>query len=320
MKAGDNRWKDFPDYILGITREIWEDRGLTPKMKEYYHPDCVVRSPGGGVAVGEPQMTALTFATLNTFPDRQLYGEDVIWTGDTDAGMLSSHRLYSEATHLGHGAFGPPTGKRLRFRIIADCFAHDGMISDEWLVRDNGAIVRQLGHAPEDWARAELAAGRGTTPLTPASDRAGPYTGRGNDHPMGARLADILTRMMAGDFAVIEEAYDRAAVLEYPGGASARSWQGADRHWLPLMASFPGAAFEIHHIIGRDDADMAPRAAVRWSLTGTHDGPGPFGPATGAPVHIMGITHAEFGPWGLRREWTVYDEVAVWVQIVQGAG
>jgi len=22
------RWKDFPDYILGITEEIWENRGL----------------------------------------------------------------------------------------------------------------------------------------------------------------------------------------------------------------------------------------------------------------------------------------------------
>ena len=39
----------------------------------------------------------------------------------------------------------------------------------------------------------------------------------------------------------------------------------------------------------------------------------------------MGITHVEFGPygepgWGVRREWTVFDEVAVWKQILLHGG
>ena len=28
MKGFNERWKDFPDYIIGITKEIWEDRGI----------------------------------------------------------------------------------------------------------------------------------------------------------------------------------------------------------------------------------------------------------------------------------------------------
>ena len=28
MKGFDPKWKDFPDYIIGITKEIWEDRGI----------------------------------------------------------------------------------------------------------------------------------------------------------------------------------------------------------------------------------------------------------------------------------------------------
>ena len=28
MKGFDPKFKDFPDYILGITKEIWEDRKL----------------------------------------------------------------------------------------------------------------------------------------------------------------------------------------------------------------------------------------------------------------------------------------------------
>jgi hypothetical protein len=34
----------------------------------------------------------------------------------------------------------------------------------------------------------------------------------------------------------------------------------------------------------------------------------------------MGMTHAEFGPWGLRREYTLYDEVALWKQIILQTG
>ena len=34
----------------------------------------------------------------------------------------------------------------------------------------------------------------------------------------------------------------------------------------------------------------------------------------------MGISHAEFGPWGLHREFTQYDEVAIWKQIEMQTG
>ena len=34
----------------------------------------------------------------------------------------------------------------------------------------------------------------------------------------------------------------------------------------------------------------------------------------------MGISHAEFGPRGLHREFTQYDEVAIWKQIEMQTG
>ena len=68
-----------------------------------------------------------------------------------------------------------------------------------------------------------------------------------------------------------------------------------------------------------DAGMLPPRAAIRWSLDGTHDGWGTFGRPTGAAVHVMGISHAEFGPFGgngvsVRRECTLYDEIAIWKQ------
>ncbi|MEL7116350.1 MAG: nuclear transport factor 2 family protein [Pseudomonadota bacterium] len=319
MHGFSNKFKDFPDYILGITQEIWEERGLGLKMRDYYHKDVVIRTPAG-IAFGEPGMTAATMATLVEFPDRALLGEDVIWSGTPDEGMLSSHRIYTTGTHLGDGLFGKATGKRFGIHVIADCYAHANQISDEWLIRDNGGIVRQLGMEPRDWAQAQIDAGDDNMPFTPAVDQDGPYLGRGNDNAWGQKLADLLTRIMNAELSVIPAEWDRAAVLSYAGAVQGHSWGDADRFWLTLRSAFPSAEFKIHHVIGRDDPLMPPRAAVRWSLTGKHDGHGVFGPPTGAEVHVMGATHAEFGPWGLRREVSLYDETAVWKQILLQKG
>ncbi|MEL6586026.1 MAG: ester cyclase [Pseudomonadota bacterium] len=316
-----NRFTDLPDYILKITKEIWEDRGIAT-LHEYYAPDIVVRSPGS-VVVGNQNVIGATMATLAEFPDRQLLGEDVIWSGSDADGYLSSHRILSTATHSVDGVYGTAKGTKLRYRILADCRVKGITIDDEWLIRDQGAVVRQLGWTPEAYAAdlIEREGGRNACvkPLTPETDQPGPYAGRGNDNEWGERLADALTRIMAADMAAIPQVYDRACHLEYPGGVTAHGREAADGFWMRLRAAFPDAAFEIHHVIGRDDPMMPPRAAVRWSLWGKHKGWGGFGVPTGAMVYVLGITHAEFGPDGLRREYTLFDETSVWKQIHLGA-
>lgn len=326
MRVGTN--ETFPDWILRITDEIWEGRGLAPRMKDYYGADCAVRTPMG-FSRGEPAMTAATFSTLNEFPDRQLLGEDVIWCEGPRGGLLSSHRNCSVATHLGGGMFADAgTGRKVVYRAIADCWAEGGQITDEWLVRDNGAVLRQIGADPAEWAARAVAAGRRA--FRPAMDEAGPYEGRGNDSEWGARFADLLRRMMGGELSVIPSDWDRACHCEYAGGRTAHGWAEVDRFWLPLRASFPDSEFRVHHVIGMEEAMMPPRAAVRWSLTGPHSGWGAFGVPSGAEVHVMGISHAEFGPfragrhrpgeWSVRREWTLYDEAAIWMQIREATG
>jgi SnoaL-like domain len=322
MHGFDPKFRDFPDYIIGITKEIWEDRGIST-LHNYYSPDIIVRSPAS-IVVGNQKVIGATMATLAEFPDRTLLGEDVIWSGTPESGMLSSHRLLSTATHSGDGAYGPATGKKLTYRIMADCHAIANQINDEWLIRDQGAIVRQMGWQPQAFARDQITREGGpeacTKPLTPANDVPGPYKGHGNDNEWGQRHADILTRIMAADFTVIPTAYDRAAQLEYPGGVTAHGHGDADRFWLSLRAAFPDATFTIHHQIGREDPMMPPRSAIRWSLHGTHSGWGAFGAPTGAPVYVLGISHAEHGPWGLRRDYTLFDETAVWKQILLHTG
>ena len=137
MKGFDPKFSDFPDYIIGITKEIWEDRKIAT-LHHYYSDDIIVRSPAS-IVVGNKGVIAATMATLAEFPDRTLYGEDVIWSGTPEDGMLSSHRIMSHATHSGDGVYGKASGTKLRYRIIADCHAINNCINDEWLIRDQGA-------------------------------------------------------------------------------------------------------------------------------------------------------------------------------------
>ena len=322
LEGFDARWRDLPHYIVGVTEQVWEGRDVA-SLRRSYAPDILLRTPAG-VVRGNEAVIAATLATLHEFPDRQLLADDVIWSGDASTGFLSSHRLVTTATHLGDGEFGPASGRRVAFRVIADCAARGGTIDDEWLVRDRGAIVRQLGLEPKGVAAAEIeregGAERARAPFGPARDEQGPYRARGNDDRWGVAYERTLERMMAADFAAVRRDYDRAVQLETPGGVTRFGHAGVDAFWLGLRSALPSASFTVHHRIGREDPLRAPRAALRWSLDGTHDGHGPFGPPSGASLHVMGISHAEYGPDGIRREYVLADEVAIWKQIVLHGG
>lgn len=318
MPGFDPRWEDFPAYIIGITKEIWEGRQLAT-LNHYYSSDVIVRM-ASGVTVGNAGVIASTMATLAEFPDRTLLADDVVWCGTPESGMLSSHRISCTATHTGSGMYGAATGKRLAFRAIADCHARNNVIDDEWLARDQGAICFQLGTTPEAFAKASIDREGGPRaakrPYTPAQSIPGPYQGRGNDNEWGARYASILESIMSADIAVIEREYDRACRLYYPDGVDARSIGPAQNFWMGLRAAFPSAAFEIDHRMGNEDRLLGARAAIRWSLRGRHDGWGSFGPPSGADAYVFGFSHAGFGPWGLREETVVFDTTSIWKQIL----
>lgn len=160
-------WRDFPDYISDITQRIWEGRQIET-LNRLYAPEIPVRTPMG-VSAGNQGVIASTIATLSEFPDRRLLAEDVIWS-ETDGHYLSSHRILSTGTHLADGFFGPATGRRFVIRVIADCAAREGVIDDDWLIRDDGALIRQPGGDPQEFARA-LTRCAGAWTVAPAPSR-----------------------------------------------------------------------------------------------------------------------------------------------------
>ena len=323
LKGFDPEFTDLPDYIVRITARIWEGRGVG-LIRRWYAPDCVVHT-GMGPLAGAEAMVAGTFDTLNAFPDRRLLPEDVIWSGD-DGTYLSSHRVLAPTRHDGPGAFGPPTGRELTFRAIADCTCTGNQIVEEWLVRDQAGIVRQIGLDPqafaESLARADLGAGKAPWHLGPARAlrEAGQFRPPVHQsHPAARLVRDTMGAIWQGDLGVVRAAYHEACSVHAPGARTLHGHDRLERFLFGYLAAFPDARLVVEHSIGRDDPGLPARAATRWWLTGTHAGHGAFGPPTGAAVLVLGITHSVVVHGRIREEWVLVDEVGLRKQIAMQA-
>ena len=311
-------YADVPAFIYGITREIWEDRGIGGKLERLYAPKVLVRA-ATGLTADNKGVTAQTLQTLHQFPDRQLVGEDVIWAGYPDGTFLSSHRLISVMRHQGGGSYGPASGRMVRSRIIADCWVVGGVVTEEWLVRDQAAFALCLGQKPRDLAQAMADADLGRTGevayYTPERDQAGVYVP--HIQP-GAEAYIAGYRRLWHEKAVsaVRELYFEGAAMAVPGGETRYGHADIDRFYLGYLASFPDAAFSVESATVNCDDGRPLRVALRWSLRATHSGFGHFGAPTGAPVYVMGLSHAEIVDGRVRSEWMLTDEVAIWKQII----
>lgn len=311
---------DFPAFLNQTAQLLRKERSLDGTLQSTFHSQ-VIRRDAQGIGFGRPAVLADLHGQLLACPDQEALAEDVLYSGSDELGLLGAQRLLLRGRHQGAGPYGAPTGRVLRYREMSETYAKGNRISDIWCLRDTGAICAQLELDPEAQAGKMLAvADLETAPFRPSVDSQGPYTGLGNENQWGIAFAELLAGVMDGALHSIPEQYDPACQLDYPGGRTLHGPDEAATFWMALRAAFPSARFTVHHCIGVADALMPPRAAIRWSLEGTHDGWGLFGAPSGAVVHVMGMSHAEFGPQGLRREWTLYDALAIWMQILAQKG
>ena len=323
MKGFDQQFKDLPDYILKITYQIWENRDVKSIM-QYYAENIPVRSPSG-VIYGPEAVVKATNATLNEFPDRQLLGEDVIWIGDEENGFLSSHRILSKATHQNDGTYGPATGKKLVYRVIADCACRNNQVYDEWLVRDQGSIVRQIGIDPKTFAANQIQSEGGSEkcniPFNASTNIESKYVAPPQtSFDTGEDYGYILSNIMDNNSNIFQEGYDRAVRQEQAGGLTGYGRDDVENFWMNLRSSFPDAKFTLEHCANLQENKQTNKSAIRWSLIGKHSGRGLFGPPTDTEVYVMGINHAEFSSKGVKNEWVLFDETAVWKQILLKTG
>ena len=318
MKGFDKKYQDFPDFILKITKQIWEGKDVD-SIGEFYTNDIPVISPFG-ITYGNKPVIEATYNTLKEFPDRQLLGEDIIWNGDDENGYHSSHRILSKGTHLGEGSYGAPTGKKIYYRVIADCACRDNQVYDEWIVRDQGAMVRQIGYKPEEFAKIiiekEGGFGKAKKILNKSDLKPSDY------HPLpvkinsaGEKYSKILYKIFTEEYNFND--YDRAANIYWPGNKLGHGREDVAKFWNSLKDILSEIKFKIEHVGYLDEPNRNPRASIRWSLDGIHSKDSvDFGKKTNSNLSIIGINHAELNSYGVSKEWVLFDEVAIWKQIL----
>lgn len=324
FRGFDPEYADIVDYILRCTHRIWEqkDVGL---ISTHYAPDIVVHMMTGPV-FGMDGVIAGTSRTLSAFPDRTLTGEAVIWSDEGDDAYLSSHRITSSATNLGTSELGSATGKRITFTTIADCLCKENLIIEEWLVRDYSAMALQLGYHPRavarnhaeadkangkraDWRKAAMERVR-SEPATPFPVAKLPEPSA-NPRAFAQAFFDVIVNHRR--FGMARDAYSPAAHWSGPGGRRLFGWGEITGWFTALIGSFGDARISIQHVAAVDDM-----IAVRWELSGTHDGSGLYGAATGQPIYILAVTHWRIAHNVIVDDVTVFDEVALFRQMEGG--
>jgi len=95
----DDVYSDIVDYIVRCTHRIWEEKNVG-LCRTHYAPDCVMHTLNGPYS-GLDAVVDGTIGALAAYTDRVVLAEDVIWSEDEPGLFLSSHRIISQATHLG---------------------------------------------------------------------------------------------------------------------------------------------------------------------------------------------------------------------------
>lgn len=325
LRGFDEEYADIVDYIIRCTHHIWEERAVGLIYTHYAH-NSVIHS-GLDDTYGREQVVANTLQTLAAMPDRKLYGDEVIWAGDDEAGFHTSHHISSSGHHTGWTAYGPPSGRRVAYRAIANCFVRENMILEEWLLRDELVFIRQIGLDPQ--AVAELQARAALAQGVPWAVR-GPI-----ERGIGQLMPEALPPRPEGGAFDPEEFVRRAyhevwnwrmlnKVREYYAPAhrcrtaSGRRFYGLEDFTafiLGILAAFPDAKLTVDHVYWNGDEREGYRVAVRWTLVGTHDGPGEWGQPTGARVQVMGLSQHRIERGRFVEESTLFDEFGLLKQL-----
>lgn len=326
MKGFNKDYNDFVDYIMKITHRIWEEKGIGV-IYDTYHNNVTMHF-GASNAVGIDKVISGTLQTLHAFPDRKLIGQNVVWSNHGENGYMSSHRILSTATNLNDSSFGPATNKKINFRTVVDCAVENNRIYEEWLVRDNLWITKQLGFDPHELAKKMALAscdnnGVKNTRFGMDINMQGqffPEIYRAKDESIGEFVREMVSKIYNYRlFNEVANYYNENSVLHFICDKDLTGFNQIQGMLINLFASFPNASYTAERVScnEREESNNYD-VAVRWRLSGIHEGLGMFGEASGNPVEILGITHYRIANRKVVEEWMTFDGLDVLRQIYLG--
>ena len=329
---GFDGYRNVIDYIVRITHRIWEsaDHAGAPRDVEYidacYAPNSMVYDDYG-LQRGSRKIVGDTRHTTGAFPDIVLDAEEVIWAGDDTVGFHTSHLTRIMGTNASPSRYGPATGARVSFLVIANCVALENDIFLEHVLYNTSAMLKQLGldlwkeamrlaaDPPPGWPRDQLVwdgLRSAATPDRPLS-QAEPVEGFDPD----AFARSIHDSIWNGDGSAIAEHYDGDLRFE---GTTDREFAGTDAYRAyvdELRAAFPDLALQTDEVYWMGNDTDGWLVSTRWSADGTHSGGTIYREPTGKRCQIWGITQWRIKGGRVVREWQLFNEFDLMMQIAR---
>jgi len=327
LQGFDDDYVDIVDYIVRSTHKIWEEGGIGRIYNHYAHKAVIHTSDG--LTYGRDKVIADSLKTMAAFPDIRLYADDVIWSGNDRDGFHSSHRIYWVGHNTGYSIYGPPTGRRVTRYGIAHCFVKENRVVEEWICRDELALIRQLGFDEHELAR-KMAAQEVANGIKPSKqfnegelerlrgqlppEKYVSKTGRDFDPEVFVRgsIHEIWNWRLLNR---IKDYYLPNYFVRTSGNRQLYGRGDLKAYILAWLAAFPDLAVQVDHVCWQPNGPDGYRVATRWTLQGTHRGPGVYGEPTGKRIRIIGITHHEIQNDKFVQEWTLFDEFALLKQL-----
>lgn len=317
MAGFEDHFTDIVDYIIRITDEIWMSRAVG-RIYDTYDASCTIYSSYGVVRSVE-EVIAGTISTLNSFPDGEIHHLNVAWSGDEEEGFYTAHLGHSRSTNVGRSGYGAATGRKASIRFAADCISKDNRIHTEWLVRDAGAQVRQLGFDVHEVAQRFAENPAMEFPIiSPETRLVGQAPRKKLDLPTDTmdgwarHLFHNIWNLKRFDW--LGDYYAADAVVHAGGGRFANGVRNIAALLLHVQAAMPDGIMRVEHVCHSEESDGV-ILAVRWVFEGTTAPGGVLGECpSGKPVFMMGISHMRFVNSHIVEEWMIFDEVGVLTQ------
>lgn len=307
-------YADPDDFIREVTDRIWIDRDIG-HIRENYDAHSIVHG-SFGTSIGVDEVIEGSLMRIADTPNRVGQAEDIVWEARGDDAFLSSHLVLS--TDLQNLDF--------RARTVANCLYRRGEMIEEWVVRDSVAIARQLGLDPDEVARHKAFPGYTGSMLeaAPADVLAMGVSGaRPDEHrPEAQMVLEFLEAVWNGrELNKVEQYWIRDLWLHTVDDRTIARPEGYRRALLRMLRPFPGGRFAVLDVATNDDPRYGGlRVAVCWKFTGRYNGVADFGPLTGSPVDVLGVSQFLIQGGRIVKETRVYDEIAIRAQIVAARG
>lgn len=312
------------DYILEWTDLIWEDYGLG-RLGEHYAAEMTVHGAYGPIRSMETVLRK-SLVKKSAFPNRIGTAEDVICEPRGDDAFISHHRVFHCGPQQGMWDYGAPSGRDSESRNMAICLVREGLVEEEWVVRDEWRVVTTLGLDPESVARTlaftdEAGGLFGTSAPTDVVSRGESGPRPGSHREEAEMIAEFIdTVWHHRHLEQVKRFTHRDLFLETTRARVRTRLRNYQSDLTQMLAPFPDATIEVRDIAVNTAPEQGTRIGVLWRLAGTYDGAPLYGPVTNSPIEILGSSQFLLRGGKIIHEWRVFDEIAVLAQVARARG